>query len=249
MDAPLYTPPDTAPYPAAPAKPRRSGAEVYGRLKAELRSGRISGWDRLAEEPLAERFGVSRTPVREALTRLVSEGLLERRNGGIYLALPSFQELAGLYELRVTLELRGIRRAMENPAIRHDRPALESALERWCELDRNDPAPSPEFVSEDEMFHVALLASSGNPALTAALVTVNDRIRSVRMYDYLTADRISATVAEHKAILEHLLHTRLAQAYESLHDHIGASQEVVMERASRAFANLAQMNASRKDTP
>src|SRR3954452_20299496 len=175
MDAPLYTARDTAPYPGPAAKPRRSGAEVYDRLRTELRSGWIAGWDRLAEEPLAERFGVSRTPVREALTRLVSEGLLERRNGGMYLALPSFQHLAGLYELRVPLELRGISRAMESPAIRHDRPALESALERWCELDRNDPAPSPEFVSEDEMFHVALLASSGTPALTAALVTVNDR--------------------------------------------------------------------------
>ncbi|NKX50984.1 GntR family transcriptional regulator, partial [Arthrobacter deserti] len=208
MDAPLYTPRDTAPGPARSARPRRSGAEVYDRLRTELRSGRISGWDRLAEEPLAERFGVSRTPVREALTRLLSEGTLERRNGGIYLALPSFKELAGLYELRVTLELRGISRVMEDPSARHDRSVLVSALERWRGLERNDPAPSPQFVSEDELFHVALLDAAGDPALTAALVTVNVRIRSVRMYDYLTEDRISATIAEHTSILEHLLQAR-----------------------------------------
>jgi len=247
MDATLYTAPDTASKPAARA--RRSGAEVYDRLKSELRSGRITCWDRMAEEPLAGRFGVSRTPVREALTRLVSEGLLERRNGGLYLALPSFEELAGLYELRVTLELRGISRAMEDPSIRHDRSALEAALERWSGFGRDHPVPSPRFVSEDEKFHVVLLASAGNPALTAALVTVNDKIRSVRMYDYLTADRIAATITEHTAILELLLQRHLSRAYDALHDHIGASQKVVMDRASRAFANLAQINSSREDTP
>jgi DNA-binding GntR family transcriptional regulator len=248
MDAALYTAPDANPYPTQEPRMRRSGAEVYDRLRSELRSGRISGWDRLAEEPLAARFGVSRTPVREALTRLVSEGLLQRRNGGIYLTLPSFEELAGLYELRVTLELRGISRVVEEPTIRHDHLALEAALERWSGFEQDQPAPSPRFVSEDEGFHVALLASSGNPALTAALVTVNDKIRSVRMYDYLTSDRIVATITEHKAILELLLQDQLSRAYEALHEHIGASQEVVMERAANAFANLAQINSFGEDT-
>ncbi|WP_461188674.1 GntR family transcriptional regulator [Arthrobacter sp. Z4-13] len=249
MDAALYTQLDTSSNQEQAVKGRRSGAEVYERLRTELRSGRISGWDRLAEEPLAARFRVSRTPVREALTRLVSEGLLERRNGGIYLTLPSFEELAGLYELRVTLELRGISRAVEDPSIRHDRPTLEAALKRWSCYLEDPPAPSPRFVSEDEEFHVTLLASSGNPALTAALVTVSDKIRSVRMYDYLTADRIAATITEHKAILELLLQDHLSRAYEALHAHIGASQEVVMDRAAKAFANFAQINSSREDTP
>lgn len=244
------TPYTTADTPAgmrsAPAA-RRSASEVYSALQKELRSGLVTGWDRISEEPLAARFGVSRTPVREALTRLVSEGILERRNGGIYTALPTFEELAGLYELRVTLELRGIQRAFDEASNVHDAGLLEQELRRWSELGQANPKPTPKFVAEDEQFHVTLLKAAGNPALTGALVTVNDRIRSLRMYDYLTADRISSTITEHTTILELLLQRKLLPAYDALRDHIGASQEVVMERASQAFANLTLTTMSRED--
>ena len=256
MDSPLYTSRDASKHarprpaeaaPAAPA-PRRSSATVYARLKADLRGGRLTAWDRLAEEPLAARFGVSRTPVREALTRLLSEGLLEKRNGGLYLALPSFEDLAGLYELRVTLELQGLRRAIEDPAIRHRSEDLQALTQTWAGLADEPPTPSPQFVAADESFHVGLLDAAGNPALTAALVSVNDRIRAVRMYDYLTGDRITATVSEHLAILDHVLSGRLRPAFEALHEHIGASRDVAVERASRAMANLVQTSSTYRET-
>ena len=158
------TPYTTADTPAgtrsAPAS-RRSASEVYSALQKELRSGLVTGWDRISEEPLAARFGVSRTPVREALTRLVSEGILERRNGGIYTALPTFEELAGLYELRVTLELRGIQRAIDEASNVHDAGLLEQELRRWSELGQAHPKPTPKFVAEDEQFHVSLLKAAG----------------------------------------------------------------------------------------
>lgn len=247
MDTTPYTSADTVSRERAFPGPRRSTSEVYFALQSEFRSGLVTGWDRISEEPLAARFGVSRTPVREALTRLISEGILERRNGGIYMALPTFEELAALYELRVTLELRGIQRAIDDSTNIHDTDLLEDELERWQDLGQNCPKPSPKFVAEDEQFHITVLKSSGNQALTAALETVNDRIRSFRMYDYLTADRIMFTVAEHINILELLLERKLLPAHEALRDHIGASQEVVMERASQAFANLTLINMSRED--
>lgn len=249
MHTGMYTPVDTGGVVGAAraSSSRRSGAEVYNALQKELRSGRVTGWDRLSEEPLAERFGVSRTPVREALTRLVSEGILERRNGGIYMALPSLEALAGLYELRVTLELRGIQRAIDESSAVHDVEVLAGELQRWALLAEANPKPTPRFVAEDEQFHVVLLESAGNPALTAALVTVNDKIRALRMYDYLTADRITSTIQEHLDILELLLHRKLSPAYEALRNHIGASQDVVMERASQALANLTLITMSRED--
>ena len=247
MDTTPYTSADTPNGAKTSSGPRRSTTEVYSALQSEFRSGLVTGWDRISEEPLAERFGMSRTPVREALTRLISEGILERRNGGIYMALPTFDELASLYELRVTLELRGIKRAIDDSTNVHDAYLLENALERWVELSRDEPKPSPTFVAEDEQFHVTVLESSGNQALTAALKTVNDRIRTFRMYDYLTADRITSTIAEHTNILELLLKRKLLPAHAALRDHIGASQEIVMERASQAFANLTLITMSRED--
>lgn len=223
---------DAPPAPEAP--PRRE--QVYVALRAELMSGRVSPWQRLAEERLAERFGVSRTPVREALARLVADGLVEKRDGGLHLYVPSFEALTHLYELRTTLELQGIRRALEDPTVRHDRGALEDELGRWHALQDAPPEPSPGFVSTDEAFHTTLLDASGNPALGVALAQVNQRIRPVRMYDYLTVDRMTATIDEHVAVAELVLSGRLRAALDALHAHVGASRAVAMERAARALA-------------
>ncbi|MFE3458193.1 GntR family transcriptional regulator [Nocardiopsis aegyptia] len=212
---------------------------VYGLLREEVLSGRVTPRTRLGEVRLAERFGVSRTPVREALARLHSDGLVERRENGFYVTVPNLPELRDLYELRVALELRGIARAIEDPSIRHDRAVLLGELDRWEKLRAEPPEPDPSFVLLDEEFHAALSTASGNRALTDSLVSVNQRIRRVRMYDFLTADRIASTIDEHIGIVEHLLAGELDSAYRALHEHVGASMEVVLERAQRALTQMA----------
>lgn len=209
---------------------------VYTTLRAELMSGRIHPSERLAEERLAERFEVSRTPVREALARLLSDGLVVKRDGGVYLYVPSFEALTQLYELRVTLELQGVRRAIEDPTVRHDRALLDEELAHWHTLAADRPPPAPGFVTVDEQFHTTLLLASGNAELAAALGQVNRRIRAVRMHDYLTENRMEATVTEHIEIAELVLRDRLPRALEALREHVGASRDVVMERAARALA-------------
>lgn len=225
--------------PAQRPVPRRE--QVYLALRDELMTGRISPYERLAEERIAERHDVSRTPVREALARLQADGLVEKRDGGLYLYVPSFHELAGLYELRVTLELRGIERAIAEVDIHHDRPRLEAELDRWYTHRDHRPVPDAGFVAEDEQFHTTLVDASGNPALTHALVQVNSRIRSVRMYDYLTENRMTATITEHIEIAELVVRDRLPAALDALRHHVGASQDVVMERAANALAMTRMM--------
>ena len=222
-------------------RPASRREQVYLALRDELMNGRISPYERLAEERIAERHDVSRTPVREALARLQADGLVEKRDGGLYLYLPSFHELAGLYELRVTLELRGIERAIAEVGIHHDRPRLEAELGRWYGHRDRRPAPDAGFVAEDEQFHTTLVDASGNPALTQALVQVNSRIRSVRMYDYLTENRMTATITEHIEIVELVVRDRLPAALDALRHHVGASQDVVMERAANALAMTRMM--------
>ncbi|MFD8229096.1 GntR family transcriptional regulator [Streptomyces massasporeus] len=215
---------------------RRSRTEqVYVALREELMAGRVSAWERLTEERLAEMFQVSRTPVREALARLLADGSIEKRDGGYYTYMPRFDQLEGLYELRVTLELAGIDRVRMDPSRRHDTEILGTELSYWYELRDNPPEPDAGFVTNDEGFHVALLDSAGNPALTEALTGVNQRIRPVRMYDYLTDDRMTATVEEHIAIAEAVRAMRIDDARSLLEAHICASRDVVIERAARAL--------------
>ncbi|WP_129668503.1 GntR family transcriptional regulator [Phytoactinopolyspora endophytica] len=212
------------------------GERVYLALRADLMAGTYAPTERLGEEKLATRYKVSRTPVREALARLVSDGLVQRGDGGLFPYRARFEELAGLYELRFTLELRGIERIMQGAAPRHDRDVLGPELDSWHGLRDSPPAPDAGFVERDEGFHTTLLASSGNPAFVAALHNVNSKIRPVRMYDYLTPDRMDATIAEHVAIAEFVLDGRLDAAYDALKKHIDESREVVIDRAAQAVS-------------
>ncbi|MBB5494274.1 GntR family transcriptional regulator [Nocardiopsis metallicus] len=234
MDTPMYTRPTGAEEGTLSRRDR-----VYALMREEVLSGRVTPHTRLGEVRLAERFGVSRTPVREALARLHSDGLVERRDNGFYVAVPNLAELRDLYELRVALELRGIARAIEDRAIRHDPRILVAELERWEKLSADPPEPDPSFVLLDEEFHAALSRASGNGALTESLISVNQRIRRVRMYDFLTEDRITSTISEHLQIVEHLRADELDAAYRALHEHVGASMEVVLERAQRALVQMA----------
>lgn len=213
---------------------------VYLSLRDDLMSGRISPDERLGEEKLAERYLVSRTPVREALARLVSDGLVERREHSWFPFRPRFDDLADLYELRTLLELHGIGRS--SPTRRHDRAVLGPELDRWYEMRGKLPEPDAGFVSLDERFHMVLLESSGNRALCDALAAVNAKVRPVRMFDYLTSDRMAATVEEHIEIAELLLDDRVDDAHRALSDHIGTSRSVVIRRAeeARSLNRLAQ---------
>ncbi len=223
---------------------------VFVALRDALMSGALPPGERLSENSLADRFQVSRTPVREAMARLLADGLIERRDRGLYPYRPSLADLEGLYELRTTVELRGIVRIEERvaqgleqevngkhgAAPSHDHDVLGPELDRWQAFRRSRPRPDAGFVTEDERFHVQLLASSGNPALVSALELVNVRIRPVRMFDYLTEDRMEATIDEHIHVAERILAGELAAGREALTTHIEESRKVAIERASHAMS-------------
>lgn len=238
MDSMLYTPSDTTPDPVAPPAPSLREA-VYVKLRAAVLDGGFGARERLAEMRLAARFGVSRTPVREALARLASDGLIERGDGGYFVTIPNLTQLKDFYELRITLELRGIARAAQDASVRHDPAVIAAELDRWYAMRERPPAPDPRFVVEDERFHAELSRASGNPALTDALVAVSERIRRVRMYDFLTRDRVETTIAEHIEIMELVRDGRLEEGHRALHAHVGDSMAVVLERARRAMTQMA----------
>ncbi|WP_280312357.1 GntR family transcriptional regulator [Nocardia abscessus] len=220
----------------AAGKPLRD--VVYAALRSELMNGDIKFGERLTEPKLSARFGISRTPIREALTVLCSDGLLQREEYGFSPVRPSIPLIRDLYELRITLEMGGLQRAMTNPAVTHDRELLEAERAAWLELRADPPEQEPGFVVRDEEFHVTLLRAAGNTEMVRALKAVNSRIRHVRMYDFMVNNRIETTIAEHLGILEAVLADDLPLAYRLLHTHIGESLDVVLERVTRAITAM-----------
>jgi DNA-binding GntR family transcriptional regulator len=212
---------------------------AYGQLKASLLSGDFPLNLRLGEERLAAELGVSRTPVREALSRLHAEGLVVRGgDGGFVPATPDVGAMRHLYEARAALELASLRRPSAQNST-HDHAMLLALRLEWLELEEEEPAADPAFVLLDEAFHVTLAEAAGNPALVDLLRHVNGRIRVARMQDFLDADRVAQTVVEHLGIVEAVLDGDLHKAEARFVSHLDLSMAVVERRVMRALARMA----------
>jgi DNA-binding GntR family transcriptional regulator len=223
----------------------RAGAtradHAYAELKKRLLVGEFPLNVRLGEERLAASVGMSRTPVREALFRLHAEGLVQRApDGGFRPIAPDVSVVRDIYEVRSVLELAAVSRPGRHGEV-HDMAALAELRRDWAALaDEGGHEVDPGFVAMDESFHVQLAEAAGNPVLTDQLHLLNDRIRVVRMQDFLVEGRIEATVAEHLAILDALLAGDEGRAVAVLDAHIGLSAALVEDRVLRAVTRMAR---------
>ncbi|MGW6426833.1 GntR family transcriptional regulator [Nocardia sp. NPDC055053] len=215
---------------------------VYVALRDDLATGALQPTERLRAERLAQRYGVSRTPVREALARLQADGLVRRHPDGLYPYRLRLAELDELYELRIILEARGFQRIDATDSVQphrpvaHDLPAVRDELDRWREYRYTPPEPGPGLVAADERFHTELLRAAGNPALADALTAVYLRVRPVRTMDMPNAERVAAMTADHITIAEQVLAGELERALHTLTAHIASSRAHLRGRVERAIA-------------
>ncbi|WP_424184161.1 GntR family transcriptional regulator [Actinokineospora sp. G85] len=210
--------------------------QVYLRLREEVLAARWSPADRFTEPKLARALGVSRTPVREALARLIADGLVRRHDYGYSVVVPDLATVRDLHEVRLAVELRGITRAIEDPDLGHDRSALDAELLRWRALRAAPPPPGPDFALEDERFHTALLAATGNTELVGTLTSLNRRTRPIHLYSFPDPAAVAAATADHVEILEHLSSGDMVSAVRLLRAHLGPTLAATAERAARALA-------------
>jgi DNA-binding GntR family transcriptional regulator len=228
-----------APSRQLPTKAARSrSSEVYDELRRGLLFGEHPLSERLAEVSLAERLGASRTPVREALMRLESEGLVVRRpQGGFYPRSPNLAGIRDLYELRRILELAALLRPRQHGE-RHDELALRAIHDDWTDLAAHPPDPDPGLVVIDENFHIRLAEAAGNQAIAEQLQVVGDRIRVVRMQNFVHRDRIAITTAQHLAIVYALLSGDPETAVALMGAHLDEAMAQASERAARAIERM-----------
>lgn len=198
---------------------------VYARLKDELHDFLLVAGDRFNEIETAQRLGVSRTPLREALFRLRNEGFLDvESKAGWSVRQIDFDQLDELYDLRVVLELASVEQLC---ALADEPPELATLREFW----RAGPAArarDPLIVGQaDEAFHGALVIAAGNREISRVHREVTERIRIVRRLDFTRAERIEATYDEHGAILEAIESREAVLAGQRLRQHIEHSRQAV----------------------
>lgn len=218
--------------------------QVYEKLKAMCADYRFMPGERLNEGVIAKSMGVSRTPLREALTRLYAEGLVLFVPGkGFFCRRLDVQEVFSLYELRKAVEVESIKLALER-AKDEDIDALLAFL------DETGPDPGERTVDElvklDETFHEGLVRISGNTEMLRVLQNVNARIRFARWIDMEGADR-SQSQRTHREILLGLKARDPEACIPPLARHINRRMEdiatALKEGYAQIYMNAAQLSA------
>jgi DNA-binding GntR family transcriptional regulator len=197
---------------------------LYVKIKDEIFNFRLLPGDRFTETEMAERFGVSRTPIRDALYRLEREGYLQVAFRSGWSVRPfDFDRFEQLYDLRIVLELAAIDRICEAPEA-VDLCALEDI---WLAPPEARLTEGLWVARQDELFHEGLVRATGNLEMTRVHHEVTEKIRIIRRLDFTRGPRIEATYDEHAEILRLLAHRKGEQAKMLLRAHIELSKAEV----------------------
>lgn len=229
----MTVPPRTAEPAAAAAEAptfRSRADEVYEQLKRDVAEFKLVPGDRVTENEIGERLGVSRTPVRHALFRLQQEGYVEVLFRSGWRVLPfDFDKFEQLYDLRMVLETTAVHRLCDEAQAQ--RPVSQTMLAElaaiWLVPVAERSGDTVQVSQWDEEFHCKLVAAAGNAEMARVHRDVTERIRIIRRLDFTKQARIDATYDEHAKILRAVQRRRGEQASLLLRAHIGTSQAEV----------------------
>ncbi len=199
---------------------------------------------RINEQALGRELGVSRAPLREALNRLVAEGLLDFvMNKGFFRKAISVDEVFDLYQVRIALERRAVLLAVQR-ATDEEIAAVgdywQQVMQRWDgELQGAPTLASGELLLADEEFHRRLVALSHNKELSSFMEIVTRRIHVARHIDIEQSAWNTRAFDAHREVVLLLARRDADQALEILTEHIDISLkraiEITKEMAARFF--------------
>nr|WP_145549572.1 GntR family transcriptional regulator [Variovorax boronicumulans] len=206
---------------------RLAAPQVLERLREAILDLELVPGTVLARQALAEQFGVSQTPVREALLRLAEEGLVD--------VFPQHATLVSRIDLRAARQAHFLRRAIELELVRElalRRPAgLVEALRRQIALQQAlaEAQQYGEFVAADRQFHQLLYAAADMAALVDLVGRVSGHVDRLRRLHLPTAGKTASILRDHSAIAEAIAVGDAAAAQEALRTHLSGTLSAVEE--------------------
>ncbi len=214
---------------ASATRPENLTERVYRKLKAEIFSFRLLPGERFTESEVATLTSASRTPVREALTRLQREGFVSVAfRSGWQVSPFEFAQFEQLYDVRIALEMAAVASlcSAQTPA---GLDALDALKAIWLVEPASRLSDGPTVCALDERFHEQLVEATGNLEMARIHHDVSERLRIVRRLDFTQSSRIEATYLEHCALLASILARDCNRAQALLRRHIQESKAEVRQ--------------------
>lgn len=216
--------------------PERLSERLRESIEEAIATGKLLPGTHLDEVDLATRFGVSRTPIREALNLLLGEGLIESRpRRGAVVAKLTSERLVEMFEVMAELEGMCVRLAVRRMS-ETELTALAAAHEA-CRgaAEAND---ADAYFYANEHFHYALYHGSHNVFLAEQASALQRKLRPYRRLQLRVRGRVKRSFAEHQTVVDALRKGHVEAAVESIRSHV----VVQGERFADLVASLATMD-------
>ncbi len=203
---------------ASPVEPELLSAGVVHRLELEILKGQRKPGDRLDERQLADHFGVSRTPVREALQRLAASGLVvSRGRQGLQVAQLSLADLLDAFS--VAAEMEALASAQASRRIRPDQRDRLEAAHQACSS-AAEVRDVDRFYEANLEFHETIATASHNRVLGEELRRLTVKISPYRRTITFQPGRMESSIPEHEQIMQAIFRGDPVQASQVMRSHV-----------------------------
>lgn len=221
-----------------PMRRQTMGVQIRAILRREIVAGFLPPGSVLSEQELSQRFGVSRTPVREALLNLAEENLVDTYpQYGSFVAPIKLRDVFDSQFVREALECAAIERAVERIDAAQGR-ALTAILDRQRVLHR--AKDSDAFFAADEEMHALIMEIAGHARAWRQVENAKAQMDRVRYLSARNPRKLSSILAEHQAIVARLIDRNRAGAIEAMRVHLRGlfqSVEVLKSEHSAYFVD------------
>src|SRR6056297_93378 len=209
----------------------RQGRDAYARLMADIRAGTFRPGDRLTETDLAERLGLSRTPVREAIRQLESDGVVTHvaRVGAVVRTL-DYAEITELYEMRTVLEGTAARFAARAASV------VEVAELEAINAEMRAADDAPKLYEANRQFHTVLLNAARNRFLVKSVEAVQKTLLILGPSTMEETSRAAEAIREHDRLIAALHGRDGGDAEAAMREHIEEAHRARLRQLRRAYA-------------
>jgi DNA-binding GntR family transcriptional regulator len=210
-------------------------ASIVATLKERIIHWQYPPEHRLTEAELCQKFGVSRSPVREALRTLATDGFVKKMsNRGYAVKQHNLREIEEIYEVRLALELFVVECLAKRGTPKNDE--IDALKRTWTGLLNGSSKKDEELARLDTLFHETLAHAAGNKSLLRQLRAINERLLLFRMIDFGKAHRAESTCRQHLEILKRIAAKDISGARKAMQRNIDEGRNNVHASIKDALA-------------
>ncbi|HZK53867.1 MAG TPA: GntR family transcriptional regulator [Desulfosporosinus sp.] len=196
-------------------------AKAYEEIKSLIISKKLEPGARLVDSQLAEQYGISRTPIRDAIRKLTEDGLVVKsKTKGYNVFQATRQDIIEIFELRLMMDKEIITKLITEMVPDNIDYYIPKLKEIDDYLNESNDSIDPDFIKIDENFHDSLIAFSNNSRLISFYKENRDQTKAFRRVTFTSEERKKSVLESHKKILNGIINLDLNGAIGAVTEHI-----------------------------